>query len=445
MSTKVGLRKVDFDKLPGGRLVRQANVFPATPLLSSNQWAEICKYYIASAPAEAPPQGSRPEIKLDLKEFTVVKAPFRKQTPMTTLVKIVPQQRVLFAGDSLRRALYMLNDRGEEMSSLSVGNPPVALDLRPEGMYLTLIGYVAPSDDPIGRYLLIPNAEGGLQRPIVLLDRLPRPCEVKIADLNGDRRDDLVVCNYGNILGRFSWYENTETGEYREHVLRNQPGALCAQVHDFNGDGLPDIMVLMGQAQEGVFLYTNLGKGQFRETPIIRESPVWGSVYFELADFNRDGLPDLVVANGDNAEYPTHMKNYHGIRIYLNQGNAEFREAYFFPLNGAYKAVARDFDSDGDLDLAAISFFPDYLKSPEESFVYLRNEGDLRFTAHSFPECTSGRWIVLDAGDLDGNGSDDIVLGAFDRGPETIPIPDTIRQKWQNDGPNVLILKNNRH
>jgi hypothetical protein len=134
------------------------------------------------------------------------------------------------------------------------------------------------------------------------------------------------------------------------------------------------------------------------------------------------------------------MKNYHGVRIYLNDGKNNFHQAMFFPLNGAYKAVARDFDGDGKLDIAAISFFPDYLKTPQESFVYLHNEGDLHFSAHSFAACTSGRWIVMDADDLDGDGAPDIVLGAFDRGPDTIPIPPHIRQQWQ-DGPNILILK----
>ena len=61
-----------------------------------------------------------------------------------------------------------------------------------------------------------------------------------------------------------------------------------------------------------------------------------------MADFNRDGLPDILVTNGDNGEYPSPLKKYHGIRIYLNKGNWRFEEAFFYPLNGAFKAVARD-------------------------------------------------------------------------------------------------------
>ncbi len=93
----------------------------------------------------------------------------------------------------------------------------------------------------------------------------------------------------------------------------------------------------------------------------------------------------------------------------------EFSEAWFYPLYGAYRALARDFDLDGDMDIAAIAFFPNYLGSFKESFTYLENQGGLKFTPSTFPESISGRWITMDAGDWDGDGDADIVLGAFNR------------------------------
>jgi hypothetical protein len=45
--------------------------------------------------------------------------------------------------------------------------------------------------------------------------------------------------------------------------------------------------------------------------------------------------------------------------------------------------MARDYDGDGDLDIAAISFFADYASPQEEGFVYLKNEGN--FNSNRLP------------------------------------------------------------
>ena len=85
--------------------------------------------------------------------------------------------------------------------------------------------------------------------------------------------------------------------------------------------------------------------------------------------------------------------------------NGILPQHYFFPINGCFRAVARDFDLDGDQDIAAISFFPDYKHRPEESFVYLQNSGNNQFEAFSVPQYSIGRWMTLDVGDLDGDGA----------------------------------------
>ena len=163
---------------------------------------------------------------------------------------------------------------------------------------------------------------------------------------------------------------------------------------------------------------------------------------FDLVDFNKDGKLDLIVSNGDNGDFALPLKSYHGIRLYLNDGGNRFTEAFFHPMHGAYKAVARDFDADGDLDLAAIAFYPDFEQERPESFVYLENQGGMKFTASTCAESDAGRWMVMDVGDLDGDGDEDLALGSFVRGPTTVPVPQAMREHWRTNGAAVLLLEN---
>jgi FG-GAP-like repeat len=79
--------------------------------------------------------------------------------------------------------------------------------------------------------------------------------------------------------------------------------------------------------------------------------------------------------------------------------------------------LARDYDDDGDLDIAAISFFADYSKNQDEGFLYLKNEDGNSFKSYSLPESRAGRWLTMDAGGLDGDEKIDLVLENFSYGP----------------------------
>ncbi len=448
MESWLGMAEPDFASRPGGDRVKAAKIFPDSPVMSAAEWRAVCSYYLEAAPARFLPPTDRPKLEASLKQFEIVPTKYHHTVPATTLVKIDTNKHQLYVGDVEAKTLSVLGARGEVMSESPVESGPVSVLFRPDGLYVTLIGDLHPSDLAQGKLISLPTAPTGSIRTNVMLTELHRPSDMVVADLNGDGREDLLVCQYGNLLGHFSWYENLGDGKYKEHILINRPGAIKAYVHDFNHDGRPDIIVLMAQAREGIYILHNEGDGNFRETTVAEFPPSWGSSYFEMADFNGDGFPDLLVTNGDNGDLtslPAPYKKYHGVRIFLNDGKNQFKESWFYAMNGAYKAMARDFDNDGDLDIAAISFFPDYLHSPRESFIYFENiggKGKLGFKPVSIPESFSGRWMTMDVGDLDGDGKPDIVLGAFNNGPGSVPTP--LVEGWKTMGPSVLILKNAR-
>ena len=68
---------------------------------------------------------------------------------------------------------------------------------------------------------------------------------------------------------------------------------------------------------------------------MLRFSPVYGTSWFEMIDYDGDGDDDIVTVNGDNADESYVLKPYHGLRIYLNDGNNHFEEKYFYPFYGA--------------------------------------------------------------------------------------------------------------
>jgi hypothetical protein len=418
MHQMMGFESINYDSMPGGKLVQQQHPYPESPLIGEDDWMAVVRYYLANAPIRLPvPARAEPATRTDFR--TVTSGVFQDAESVITAVKIDPVEKLLYVADAKAKALFVLDAKGKQIAATGLEKPAVHLNPTAQGIYITLIGKLYPSDEPEGEVLFIgkPGAAGAKTR--VLLDKLHRPVHTVVTDVNEDGREDLAVCSYGNILGRFSWFENKGGDKYEEHVLIDRPGAISSEVVDLDGDGRRDLVVLMAQAWEGIYWLRNTGKG-FETVPLVQWPPSWGSTSFQLVDFNGDGHQDLLVSNGDNGDFgkvPAPLKPYHGVRVYLNDGKQQFTEAFFYPLNGAYKALAGDFQKQGRLDIAAISFFPDFEHSPWESLLYLENKGGGKWQPATLPESRRGRWFVMDAGDLDGDGRPDLAVGSFVKGP----------------------------
>ena len=113
----------------------------------------------------------------------------------------------------------------------------------------------------------------------------------------------------------------------------------------------------------------------------------------------------------------------------------------FILCTGAAKAVAADFDMDGDLDIAAISFFTNPKQMPHEGFLMFNNQGNNQFKVNTFKEANFGKWMVMDVEDVDNDGDSDIILGSFLR--KGYVDLEELRFKGKNP-PSAIILKNKK-
>jgi hypothetical protein len=456
MGPLLGIASFNGQTYPSNRNDRflDHGYYPSAPMLKPEDWQHIIDYYIATSPDSLPGQQRPEEIREGLSLFKAIVPVTAPGPPATSCLIQVDTSRMphtLLVGDVITQKILRWDARLDIIDSVRSGGPVVGLDLGSgigSGVGLNSgkgkivacnIGLLNPSNAKLGKGQTISLDAGGKMRAdsSALFDNLARPVQITAADLNGDGRMDYLVCEFGYMTGALSWMENRGDSGFIRHVIRAVPGAIKAYINDYNHDGLPDLWVLFAQADEGIFLFTNKGKGEFSAEEVLRFPPAWGSSYFELADFNKDGYPDIVYTCGDNADFSTVLKPYHGVYIFMNDGKNHFTQRYFFPINGCYKAMARDFDGDGDLDIATIAFFADYKQQPDEGFVYLENKGNFNFTPWSLPEGRMGRWLTMDVGDLDGDGRTDIILGNFSVAPGFVkPGID-----WKK-GPPFLFLKN---
>ncbi|UFH54444.1 VCBS repeat-containing protein [Spirosoma sp. KNUC1025] len=448
MARRLGLKLPGQDTLKPlspeeERAISQLNIYPETATLSMADWEAIVRFYERSAPAEPLPQKPHTPITDQLPLFKANEISLGdKPVPQTTLLKYDKNTAQLYVGDA-QNALYVLDGRLQGGSATLkdtwwIDTPPTDMDFPGNAApRLLTIGIFSPSDQQLGRLMTLERAAKAGYVPINIR-ALPRPVQFAADDLNADGKEDVVICGFGNNAGKLFWYDGFEPT--KEHILKAVPGARKVVIADFNRDKKPDIMVLMAQAREEVSIFYNQGNGRFNEKTVLRFPPVFGSSYFELADFNKDGYQDILLTNGDNWDYSAVNKNYHGVRIFLNDKKDNFTEAWFYPMYGASKAVARDFDQDGDLDIAATSFYST-LAQPEQGFIYFANEGRFSFKPFSMPEAAYGKWLTMEAADFDQDGDIDIALGSYFH---TVGEMTQLLFKGITSFPQLLILENKK-
>lgn len=431
MAFRMGLKAWEKFSVNGIDPGIAAGVIPTSPMVSDEEWQSIKNYFLTKAP-DTLPLARHPYQPLEQFDVSAVRTPIR---PYISMLKVDTTENKIFVG--MRTSdLYTLDADFTVLDSFKLNSTPSFIFFQPQkNPIVSLMGMMDPNDAWKGELIELSPADGKMNS---IIDSLQRPVHFEKADLNNDKLDDYVVCSFGDYTGALLVYENLGNEKFKKHILYNLPGARKVIIRDVNKDGLNDIFVLMTQGDEQLSLLTNTGNFNFRITTLLRFPPVYGSSYFDIADFNQDGYFDILYTNGDNADFSTVLKFYHGIRIFTNNGKNEFAESEFLQMHGASQACTADFDQDGDLDIAAVAFFPDLTYHPEQGFVYFENTAK-GFIRHTTPQATEGRWLVMDAADVDDDGDTDVLLGAFDL---ALSVPMNLLQQWHQKNTSILLLRN---
>lgn len=412
---------VDFSDIPG------------KPLMSQKEWNTLVYYYLNTAPDSLESIKKR-KPTYDTTFFTAEPFMNFKGGIVTALETF---EGKVFVAEALDSNLHQVDLNSQIITSEKFDWPITDIDLMEKNFLFTSPGFLHPADHQMGR-LILKNINNDKEETMV--DSLRRALRTEIADFDNNGWQDFLICEFGHNYGQLSLLYNDEnTGQ--NQILAATPGAINAQLLDHNKDKLTDIMVLFAQGDERIVLYQNLGNRQFKAEILYRFPSIYGSLYFELADFNQDGLTDILYTNGDNGDYTPIPKPYHGVRILMNQGNNKFEEAWFYPMYGAAMAKAYDFDRDGLLDIVATANFSESGQPAEDGLVLLHQKSPMVFEPYIYKIGDLNQWNLVEIADIDKDGDQDVLVGAMNL--DAIRMQQSNNNLQQKESLSILLLRNN--
>jgi FG-GAP-like repeat len=292
-----------------------------------------------------------------------------------------------------------------------------AVDLDADGdldVVVGSLGVLLPNNQRIGSVVVLEN--DGRQRFTnrAIIGQIARVAYVGVGDLDGDRDLDLAVAGFGYDRGETLWLERTGTWQFVPHVLQRLSGPINAIVADVDRDEDLDIVTLVSQEWEDIWLFENNGRGEFDPRILWGSSNAdFGSSWITLADLDRDEDLDIVYSNGDALDYaPTDSRPWHGVQWLENTGAARFEMHRLADLSGASSPQPADVDGDGDLDVVVVSAYNKWDDPAALSLVVLENDGKMQFRLR--PVASSPTHLVTVAvGDLNGDARPDLVTGGL--------------------------------
>jgi hypothetical protein len=413
--------------------------------LSIVEWQTIVSYYNKIAPDTLLPAKKPTPLLNDWAGFTLKTPPPLKGWAFTTMAMLNPLNHKIYTSDFNTSQISGWDSNFKSTTVATLPSTAVNAQFSKSAAganeaVLTCIGRMENIDFPNGKVIKV-NLDEKNQKTAQteITDILRRPVQTIDGDFNKDGLVDKVVLGRGYKKGAVYLLTLQKDGKYVKTNIVNRAGAIQAVTGDFNNDGWADIMVLFGSGDEGLWLFTNNHKGGFTIKNLLRFPPVYGSSSFQLADLDNDGKPDLIYTCGYNYYDSRILKPYHGLYLFKNMGDWNFKQQWFYPINGCTKAVAANFDGNSNMDIATIAFFADEQHNPAESFIYFEHDKPFSFKPHAIPVSKYGHWLTMDVSDYNNDGKPDIILGNYASG---FMFQEGFKPFWDRNLP-FIVLQNN--
>ncbi len=247
--------------------------------------------------------------------------------------------------------------------------------------------------------VLLGNGDGSFRNRVTYPVGV-NPHSVALADLQGNGRLDIVTANEGFIdtPGGVSVLLNNGDGTFQPAVdssigsgERNL-SPLFVGVADFNGDGVPDVVTAnTSDVGDSISILLGNGDGTFQPAQRMTNTP---AASLAVGDVNGDGVPDLVTTDRGFVNVPV------TVNVLLGNGDGTFRPPIRSTQGDIRAQALGDFNGDGRLDLAALESF--------NSVAVLPGNGDGTFlAAPTF--ATDAQPQGLATADFNGDGIPDLV------------------------------------
>ncbi len=170
------------------------------------------------------------------------------------------------------------------------------------------------------------------------------PVSVVIADLNNDKRLDIIVGNFlDGAIPIFLGYGNGTFSNYMIVLSLDNPGISSVAVGDFNNDNQTDIVTANYWAYS-ISVFLGYGNGLFSNPTTFSTDNNSYPFAVAVGDFNNDNQSDIVVAN-----YGTD-----NLGVFVGYGNGTFYNQVTYSTgsgSGPHSVATGDFNNDSRLDI----------------------------------------------------------------------------------------------